>query len=113
MSDKLSSLELPSVSSASLSSPPSAALLASSSWSTSMKTSETDSSPGQEMMGWECYQIDYMQIICTWCQTDNHTNNSSLNFYRPDALPDAQPTVAKAQSTANMRLLHNLLLVIH
>jgi len=24
---------------------------------------------------------------------DNHTNTSSLNFYGPDALPDAQPTV--------------------
>ena len=23
---------------------------------------------------------------------DNHTNTSSVNFYRPDALPDAQPT---------------------
>ena len=28
-------------------------------------------------------------------QTHNHTNTSSLNFYRPDALPDAQPTVSK------------------
>jgi len=28
-------------------------------------------------------------------QTDNHTNTSSLNLYRPDALPDAQPTVSK------------------
>ena len=26
---------------------------------------------------------------------DNHTNTSSLNFYKPDALPDAQPTVSK------------------
>jgi len=26
---------------------------------------------------------------------DNHTNTSSLNFYRPNALPDAQPTVSK------------------
>jgi len=26
---------------------------------------------------------------------DNHTNTSSLNFYRSDALPDAQPTVSK------------------
>ena len=24
-----------------------------------------------------------------------HTNTSSFNFYRPDALPDAQPTVSK------------------
>ena len=28
-------------------------------------------------------------------QTDNHTNTASLSFYRPDALPDAQPTVSK------------------
>ena len=26
---------------------------------------------------------------------DNHTNAPSLNFYRPDALPYAQPTVSK------------------
>jgi len=28
-------------------------------------------------------------------QTDNHINTSLLNFYRPDALSDAQPTVSK------------------
>ena len=28
-------------------------------------------------------------------QTDNHTNTSPLNFYRPDDLPDAQPTVSE------------------
>jgi len=33
--------------------------------------------------------------ICTSLQRDNHTNTSSLNFYRPDALRDAQPTVSK------------------
>ena len=33
--------------------------------------------------------------ICTSLQTDNHTNTSSLSFYRPDVLPDAQPTVSK------------------
>jgi len=36
-----------------------------------------------------------MQTICTSLQTDNHTNTSSLKFYRPDALPGAQPTVSK------------------
>jgi len=36
-----------------------------------------------------------MQTICTSLQTENHTNTSSLNFYRPDALFDAQPTVSK------------------
>jgi len=28
-----------------------------------------------------------MQTICTLLQTDNDTNTSSLNFYRPDAIP--------------------------
>ena len=37
---------------------------------------------------------DHMQTICTSHQTDNHTNTSS-RYYRPDALPDTQPTVSK------------------
>ena len=41
------------------------------------------------------HQLDRMQTICTSHQTDNHTNTSSLNFYWPDALSDAQPTVSK------------------
>jgi len=49
----------------------------------------------QEMMGWQCRKLDHMQIICTTLQTDNHANTSSLSFYRPDALPAAQPTVSK------------------
>jgi len=36
------------------------------------------------------HQLDHMQTICTSLQTDNHTNTSSLNFYRPDALPKQQ-----------------------
>jgi len=43
--------------------------------------------------GWQWHQLDNMQTICTLLQTDNHTNTSSLNFYRPDALPDAQSTM--------------------
>jgi len=39
------------------------------------------------------HQLDHMQTISTSLQTDNHNNTPSLNFYRPDALPDAQPTV--------------------
>ena len=36
---------------------------------------------------WEqWHQLDHMQTICTLLQTDDHTNSSSLNFYRPDAL---------------------------
>ena len=44
-------------------------------------------------LGWQLQQLD--QTICTSLQTANHTNTSSLNFYRPDGLPDAQPTVSK------------------
>jgi len=32
------------------------------------------------------HQLDHMQTICTSFQTDNHTNTSSLNFYRSVAL---------------------------
>ena len=35
------------------------------------------------------------ETLCTSLQTDNHANTSSLNFYRPDALADTQPTVSK------------------
>jgi len=40
------------------------------------------------------HQLDHIQTICTSLQTDNHASTPSLNFYRLDALPDAQPTVA-------------------
>jgi len=36
-----------------------------------------------------------MQIICTSFLTDNHARTSPLSFYRPGALPDAQPTASK------------------
>jgi len=39
-------------------------------------------------------ELDNMQTICTSLQTDNHANTSPFNFYRLDALPDAQPTVS-------------------
>ena len=35
------------------------------------------------------------KTICTSLQKYNHTNTSSLNFYRPDAIPCTQPTVSK------------------
>ena len=47
------------------------------------------------VLGWQWHQLDHMQTISTLLQTHNHTNTSSLDFYRPDALPDAQPTVSK------------------
>jgi len=31
--------------------------------------------------------------VCTLLQTDNHASTPALSFYRPDALPAAQPTV--------------------
>ena len=51
----------------------------------------------QEMLGFgmQCLQLDHVQTICTWLQTDNHANTSSLDFCRPDALSDSQPTVSK------------------
>jgi len=40
-------------------------------------------------------QLDHMLTICTLL----YINTLSLNFYRPDVLPDAQPTVSKHVST--------------
>ena len=41
------------------------------------------------------YQLGHMQV-CTSLQTDNHASTQSLSFfYRPDALPAAQPTASK------------------
>ena len=39
-------------------------------------------------------QLGHMQV-CTSLQTDNHASIPPLSFYRPDALPAAQPTVSK------------------
>jgi len=44
----------------------------------------------QEMMGFGDGKTIYTSL-----QRDNHTNTSTFNFYRPDALPDAQATVSK------------------
>jgi len=33
----------------------------------------------QQMTAWQWHQLDYMQIICTLLQTDNHASTSSLN----------------------------------
>ena len=38
--------------------------------------------------------LGHMQV-CTSLQADNHASTSLLSFYRPDALPAAQPTVLK------------------
>jgi len=47
----------------------------------------------QEMMRWQWHQLDYMQIICTFLQTDNHASTSSFNFFTV-RMSDAQPTVS-------------------
>ena len=47
------------------------------------------------VLGWQWHQMDHTQTICNSLQTDNNNNTSSLNLYRPDALPDAQPTVSR------------------
>jgi len=39
-------------------------------------------------------QLGHMQV-CTSLQTDNHASTPSLCFYKPDALPAAQPTASK------------------
>ena len=42
---------------------------------------------------WQWNQLDHMQA-CTLLQTDNHASTHHSVFYRPDALPAAQPTVS-------------------
>ena len=43
---------------------------------------------------WQWHQLDHMQV-CTWLHTDNHASTHHSVFYRPDALPAAQPTASK------------------
>ena len=44
------------------------------------------------------HQLGHMQV-CTSLQTDNHASTPPLSFYRPVALPSAQPTVSKHWQT--------------
>jgi len=48
----------------------------------------------QQMAGWKWHQLDHTQITCTSLRTDNHASTLPLSFYKPDALPSAQPTVS-------------------
>ena len=44
---------------------------------------------------WQCHRLGRMQV-CTLLQTDNHASTPPFSFfYRPDALPAAQPTASK------------------
>jgi len=66
------------------------------SWYHKGKTSlDLNDTRDDEVCGRQWHQLDHMQTTCTSLQTDNHTNTSSVNFYRVDALPDARPTVSK------------------
>jgi len=54
----------------------------------------TDARDGE----WQWHQLGHMQV-CTSVRTDNHASASPLIFYRPDALPAAQPDSVKALTT--------------
>ena len=41
-------------------------------------------------------------------QTDNHSNTSSLNFYKPYALPDAQPCHSTEGKDRNISILQHI-----
>jgi len=44
---------------------------------------------------WQWHPLGQMQV-CTSLQTDNHASTQPISvFYRPDALPTAQPTASK------------------
>jgi len=43
---------------------------------------------------WQWHQLGRMQVS-TALQTDNRISAPPLSFYRPDALPAAQPTASK------------------
>ena len=49
---------------------------------------------------WQWHQLRHMQV-CTSLQTDNHASTPPLCFYRPDALPAAQPTASKHNQTGD------------
>jgi len=43
---------------------------------------------------WQWHQLGHIQVY-NLLQTDNHASTPPLSFYRPDALPAAQPTASK------------------
>jgi len=55
---------------------------------------------------WHWHQLGHMQV-CTSLQTDNHASTQLLKvFYRPDALPAAQPTASKTEGTSTQGTLY-------
>ena len=57
---------------------------------------------------WQWHQLGHMQV-CTSLQTDNHASSPPLSFYRPDALPAAQPTGQRTEGNycAHMQKISN------
>jgi len=75
------------------------------SWYKKGKTSlDLNEARDDGVLGWQWHQLDHMQTICTSLQIDNHTNTSLLNYYRLDALPDAQLTVSKHWRVKHWRI---------
>ena len=52
---------------------------------------------------WQWHQLGHIQI-CTLTQIHDHVNISQHGFYRPDALPAAQPTASKQQLESAQRV---------
>jgi len=46
---------------------------------------------------WQWHQLGHVQVSMS-LQTDNHVSTPPLSFYRPDALPAAQPTASTTNS---------------
>jgi len=62
-------------------------------WASTRKVSQSWFT-GARDSEWQWHLLGRMQI-CTSPQTDNHAGSPPFNFYRPYALPDAQPTASK------------------
>jgi len=52
---------------------------------------------------WQWHPLSHMQV-CTSFQTDSHASTPPQFFYRPDALPAAQPTVSKKKAEGSVSL---------
>ena len=57
----------------------------------------------QEMMGWQCHQLDHMQITCTSLQTDNYASTSSV-----DCLQAGCSSWCPANTVKEVKLTPNL-----
>jgi len=66
------------------------------------------------VLRWQWHQLEHMLTICTSLQADNHTNTSSINFYRRDALPNTQPRVSSTEGHIKIyqKLNYNYIITI-